>query len=65
MFLQGSVLGALLWNVIYDAVLSLTLPFGTQTIGFTDNIAVEVIAKGLPDVTLIDNESQQSENGLC
>ncbi|KAH8406431.1 hypothetical protein KR222_000970, partial [Zaprionus bogoriensis] len=39
---QGSVLGPLLWNAMYDAVLKLELPENTQLIGFADDIALVV-----------------------
>ena len=41
---QGSVLGPLLWNVAYDAVLRLPLPRGTITIGYADDTLV--VAEG-------------------
>jgi len=37
---QGSVLGPLLWNVAYDAVLRLPLPRGTITIGYADDTLI-------------------------
>lgn len=39
---QGSVLGPVFWNVMYDAELRLTLQFGAQTAGFAGDIAVVV-----------------------
>ena len=41
---QGSVLGPLLWNVAYDAVLRLPLPRGTITIGYADDTLI--VAEG-------------------
>lgn len=37
---QGSVLGPLLWNLVYDGVLGLQLPAGVQVVGFADDLAV-------------------------
>lgn len=49
---QGSVLGPLLWNVMYDAVLRLNLPNRTQIIGFADDIAIVTVAKHIHEVEL-------------
>ncbi|XP_068141777.1 uncharacterized protein [Drosophila tropicalis] len=46
---QGSVLGPLLWNVMYDGILKLQLPSHTQIVGFADDVAVVVVAKELKD----------------
>ncbi|WP_443057062.1 reverse transcriptase domain-containing protein, partial [Streptomyces sp. IBSBF 2390] len=37
---QGSVLGPLLWNIMYDGVLRLNLPPGTTIVYFADDIIV-------------------------
>ena len=42
---QGSVLGPLLWNIMYDGVLRLQLPNGTTIVGFADDIAIVSVAK--------------------
>ncbi|XP_060665478.1 uncharacterized protein LOC132797741 [Drosophila nasuta] len=44
---QGSVLGPLLWNAMYDGILRLDLPTGANLIGFADDIALLVVAKEL------------------
>lgn len=54
---QGSVLGPLLWNIMYDAVLRLQLPEEAKIIGFADDIAVVVTAKFTEEVTRICNEA--------
>ncbi|RXF70349.1 hypothetical protein EKK70_17640, partial [Desulfovibrio sp. DS-1] len=41
---QGSVLGPLLWNVAYDAVLRLPMPRGTITVGYADDTLI--VAEG-------------------
>ena len=43
--LQGSVLGPLLWNIIYDGVLRLRLPNGTTILDFADDIVIVSVAK--------------------
>lgn len=45
---QGSVVGPLLWNVTYDAVLSVDLPPDTSVIGFVDDTMV--LARGVNSV---------------
>ena len=42
---QGSVLGPLLWNVMYDGILRLKFPKGTHIIGFADDIALMIKEK--------------------
>lgn len=42
---QGSVLGPLLWNILYDGLLEIPLPVGAQLIGFADDIALVVVAR--------------------
>ena len=54
---QGSVLGPLLWNVMYDGVLRLKVPEEAKIIGFADDIAVVVQARNLEDVQLYTNET--------
>lgn len=56
---QGSVLGPLLWNVMYDGVLRLVLPANVKIIGFADDIALVSVAKELPDAVTITNVSIQ------
>jgi hypothetical protein len=40
---QGSILGAILWNIMYDAVLRLKLPEGVEIVGYADDIVLLVI----------------------
>ena len=47
---QGSVLGLLLWNIMYDEVLRLQLPPGVKIIGFADDIAIVTVAKHIHQV---------------
>ncbi|CAB0037663.1 unnamed protein product [Trichogramma brassicae] len=44
---QGSVLGPILWNVMYDAILRLNFDGDVRIVGFADNIAVVAVAKHL------------------
>lgn len=52
---QGSVLGPLLWNIMYDEVLRLPLPPGVRIIGFADDIAVVTVAKHIHEVEAATN----------
>lgn len=45
---QGSVLGPILWNIMYDAVLRLDLSEGCGIVGFADDIVVTVVADDIP-----------------
>ncbi|CAB0040003.1 unnamed protein product [Trichogramma brassicae] len=44
---QGSVLGPILWNVMYDAVLRLNFGGNVKIISFADDIALVAVAKHL------------------
>ncbi|CAB0042345.1 unnamed protein product [Trichogramma brassicae] len=44
---QGSVLGPILWNVMYDAILRLNFDCDVRIVGFADDIAVVAVAKHL------------------
>jgi len=54
---QGSVLGPLLWNAMYDGVIRLVLPGRTSVIGFADDIAVAIVAKTLSEAEQLGNEA--------
>ena len=54
---QGSILGPDLWNTMNDALLRLPLPEGAITIGFADDVAVDVDRKFLEEVTWISNKA--------
>lgn len=53
---QGSVLGPLLWNIMYNDVLELNIPAEANIVGFADDIAVTVAARFKDEVELISNE---------
>lgn len=54
---QGSVLGPLLWNVMYDGILKLHLPERTTIVGFADDVALVVTAKHLQEAELLCSAS--------
>ncbi|CAB0039210.1 unnamed protein product [Trichogramma brassicae] len=54
---QGSVLGPILWNVMYDRILRIKLPEPAKIVGFADDIAVTVVAKHLDLVEFYSNET--------
>jgi hypothetical protein len=39
---QGSIVGPILWNIMYDAVLKLKMPDGVKIIGFADDLILLV-----------------------
>ena len=47
---QGSVLGPLLWNIMYDGVLRLRLPNGRTIVSFADDIAIASVAKTVREI---------------
>lgn len=54
---QGSVLGPILWNIMYNEVFKLILPPEADIIGFADDIAIVVIAKNLKELEAIANDA--------
>lgn len=56
---QGSVLGPLLWNVMYDGVLRLNLPDRANIIGFADDIALVIVAKTIEETKTVSESSIQ------
>lgn len=54
---QGSILGPLLWNFLYDGVLNLVLPEGVSTIAYADDLAVVVTARNKQELQWKANES--------
>lgn len=42
---QGSVLGPLLWNAMYDDLLKLKLPLGAEIVAFADDAGLEIVSK--------------------
>lgn len=47
---QGSVLGPVLWNVVYDNVLDLRLPDGCMSVAYADDHAVVVTAEEMENL---------------
>lgn len=52
---QGSVLGPVLWNILHDGVLKLSLPEGCATVAFADDLAI--LINGNDEQTLIDKSN--------
>jgi len=48
---QGSDLGPILWNVMYDGILRQELPERCTVVGFADDIALVTVAKTLEEIT--------------
>ncbi|CAB0030715.1 unnamed protein product [Trichogramma brassicae] len=47
---QGSVLGPILWNAMYNKILGLRLPGTVSIVGFADGIALTIVDKKLEDI---------------
>ena len=47
---QGSVLGPLLWNIVYNDLLKQPLPDGVSMVAFADDVALVVVAKDIQDL---------------
>ncbi|KAJ8910519.1 hypothetical protein NQ315_012816 [Exocentrus adspersus] len=56
---QGSVLGPTLWNLFYDELLGIQQPPGVTLIGFADDVALLVVAKGEELLINTGNEALQ------
>ncbi|GBP20510.1 Retrovirus-related Pol polyprotein from type-1 retrotransposable element R1 [Eumeta japonica] len=46
---QGSVLGPLLWNIMYDGLLRLNIPRCLKLVAYADDVAVVIVAKHLDE----------------
>ena len=46
---QGSVLGSLLWNVVYNDLMQHLLPGGETIVAFADDVALIVVAKDIKE----------------
>lgn len=49
---QGSVLGPLLWNIMYDGLLRIALPTGVKLVAYADDVAVVIVAKHLAEIEM-------------
>ncbi len=47
---QGSVLGPLLWKVMYDGLLRLKLPISVKLVAYADDVPVVIVAKHLDEI---------------
>lgn len=54
---QGSVLGPLLWNAMYDCLLRLNLPIGAELTAFADDVMISIVAKYLEEAHRIFQET--------
>lgn len=62
---QGSVLGPVLWNILYDGILRLPLSKEAKIIGYADDIAVAIVAKELHQIqSACVSTSQKIKNWL-
>ena len=48
---QGSVLGPLLWNIMYDGLLQLKLPRVVTPVAFADDVVLVIVGKHLEDLS--------------
>lgn len=56
---QGSVLGLLLWNVVFNGVFELELPVGVRIVGYADDLAIVVSARKHDQVTAMIRDTVQ------
>ena len=54
---QGSILGPVLWNAMYDDVLRLKFPPGVKIVGFADDLTLEVYGESIEEVELTASHS--------
>ena len=53
---QGSILGPLLWNLMYDGLLNLNLPDGSKLVGYADDVALLVDQPTTPLIEIVTND---------
>lgn len=62
---QGSVMGPLLWNIMYDPILTIDYPEGVEVIGFADDLAAVVVARTRDEVrTRVDGTLKKISNWM-
>ena len=54
---QGSVLGPLLWNTLYDGLLRLQFPAGVEVLAYADDLALLVKGRHADDIIRLANEA--------
>lgn len=54
---QGSVLGPLLWNVMYDDLLKTKLPLGAEMVAFADDAGLLIVGKFLEEISRVFEDS--------
>ena len=54
---QGSVLGPLLWNIMYDNIFKLSLPKECKIVGYADDVALIIVSKLKEEIIQLCNES--------
>lgn len=60
---QGSAIGPLIWDVVYDGVLRIELPPGCETLGFVDDIGMVATATTLEKLREIVAEATALVSG--
>jgi hypothetical protein len=49
---QGSILGPILWNIMYDSILKLKLPEKVDIVGFADDIVTTTLGDTMEEVNM-------------
>lgn len=49
---HGSVLGPLLWNIVYDNLLKIKLPKGVQLFGYANDVAVVLVNRTMDEIKI-------------
>lgn len=57
---QGSVMGPLLWNIMYDPIFEIKYPDGVEAIGFADDLAATIVARTRDELRDRVNETMNS-----
>ena len=52
---QGSVLGPLLWIIMYNGLLKQTIPRMVTPVAFADDVALVIVGKHLEDIKNLFN----------
>jgi hypothetical protein len=60
---QGSVLGPILWNIMYNGILGISKPIGAELHCFADDVAITAVAKTLSELQAKCNATISSTIG--
>ncbi|XP_015438039.1 PREDICTED: retrovirus-related Pol polyprotein from type-1 retrotransposable element R1 [Dufourea novaeangliae] len=57
---QGSILGPILWNLVYDSLLKIKLPQGSKILGYADDVALIIHGRDTEEIVKTVNSATKT-----